>query len=87
MGVGNIVLVMAALAISKSAGWSLADLAFWLTVGLLIGARYIDLVRFRGTTIHDEPATQAHFKRYALVLLVGGAAVWVVARALGPGFP
>jgi hypothetical protein len=87
MGVGNIALVIAALAISNSAGRSLADLAFWLTVGLLIGARYIDLVRFRGTTIHGEPATKAHFKRYAFVLLVVGAAVWVVARALGPGFP
>jgi hypothetical protein len=87
MGVGNIALVMAALAIFKGASWSIADLAFWLTVGLLIGARYIDLVRFRGTTIHGEPATTAHFKRYALILLVVSAVVWAVARALGPGFP
>ncbi len=86
MGVGNIALVMAALAISKSAGWSIWDLAFWLTVGLLIGARYIDLVRFRGTTIHGEPATTAHVKRYALILVVVGTVVWAVARALGPGF-
>ena len=87
MAVGNIALVMAALAIYTSAGWSIADLAFWLIVGLLIGARYIDIVRYKGTTVHGEPATTAHFKRYVLILLVVGAAVWAVARALGPGFP
>ena len=87
MAFGNIALVMAALAIYKSVGWSIADLAFWLTVGLLIGARYIDIVRYQGTTAEGEPATRAHLKRYVLGLLVVAAAVWTVARALGPGFP
>lgn len=86
MGFGNIALVMAALSVYKSAGWSLADLAFWLVIGTLIGARYIDIVRYAGTTAHGEPATMAHFKRYVLMLLAAGAAVWTVARALGPGF-
>ncbi|MDP3767066.1 MAG: hypothetical protein Q8S13_03550 [Dehalococcoidia bacterium] len=86
MGFGNIALVMAVLSIYKSAGWSIADLAFWLIVGLLIGARYIDIVRYKGTTAHGEPATMAHFKRYVAILLVAGAALWAVARALGPGF-
>lgn len=86
MGFGNIALLMAALLIYKSTGWSIADLAFWLIVGLLVGARYIDIVRFEGTTVHGEPATTAHFKRYALTLLVACAAVWAVTRALGPGF-
>lgn len=85
MAFGNIALVMAALSIYASAGWSIADLVFWLTVGLLISARYIDIVRFKGTTIHGDPATTAHFRRYALIVLVAGAAVWAVARALGPG--
>ncbi len=86
MGFGNIALVMVALAVYKSAGWSTADLLFWLIVGLLCGARYVDIVRYQGTTVHGEPATAAHFKRYALILLVVSAAVWAVARALGPGF-
>ena len=86
MAFGNIALIMAALLIYKSAGWSIADFAFWLIVGLLIGARYIDIVRYKGTTAHGEPATMAHFKRYVGMLLVAGAAVWAVARALGPGF-
>lgn len=86
MGFGNIALVLAVLSIYKSAGWSIADLAFWLIVGLLIGARYIDIVRFQGTTIHGEPATTAHFKRYVMILLLAGAALFTLARALGPGF-
>jgi hypothetical protein len=86
MGFGNIALLMAALSIYKSAGWSIADLAFWLTAGLLVGARYIDIARYHGTTAHGEPATTAHFKRYALTLLVACGAIWAVARALGPGF-
>lgn len=86
MAFGNIALVMAALWIYKSAGWSIADFAFWLIVSLLIGARYIDIVRYKGTTIQGEPATMAHFKRYVLIVLMAGAAVWAVARALGPGF-
>ena len=34
---------------------------FWLIVVLPLGARYIDIVRFKGTTIHGDPATKAHF--------------------------
>ena len=86
MGLGNIALVMVALIVYKSAGWSIADLAFWLTVGLLICARYIDIVRYQGTTADGEPATTAHFRRYALMLVVVSAVVWTVARLLGPGF-
>ena len=86
MGLGNIALVMAALLVNKSAGWSIADVAFWLTVGLLICARYIDIVRYQGMTVEGEPATTAHFRRYALMLVPVSAVVWSVARLLGPGF-
>lgn len=84
--VGNIALAAAALAIYNAPGWSIADLAFWLIVGLLIGARYLDIVRYQGTTAHGEPATIAHFKRYVLMLCVTATAVWAAARAFGPGF-
>ena len=86
MGLGNIALVLAALLVYKSVGWSVADVAFWLLVGMLVGARYIDIARYQGMTIDGEPATTAHVKRYALLLLVVSAAVWALARALGPGF-
>jgi hypothetical protein len=86
MGIGNCALLLAAVSVQQSAGWSIADVAFWLIVGLLIGARYIDIGRYKGTTIDGDPATTAHFKRYAPIVLLAGTAVWVIARALGPGF-
>lgn len=87
MAFGNIALVGAAFAVYESRGWSIADLAFLSVVGLLIGARYIDIVRYQGKTADGEPATVAHLKRYVLWLLVIAIALWAVARALGPGFP
>lgn len=85
MMLGNVGLLFAALKIYMSTGWSVADVAFWLIVCLLIGARYIDIVRFKGQTMNGEPATMAHLRRYVLLVLVAGAALWAVARALGPG--
>ena len=86
MAHGNIALVMAAFSIYEGAGRLHAGLASWLIVALLTGARYIDIVRFKGTTIQGEPATTAHLKRYVLVLVVASAAIWTIARTLGPGF-
>ena len=86
MMMGPLGLVLAALSVFRSAGWTIADAVAWLLIGLLIGARYIDVVRFKGQTINDQPATMAHFRRYALLVLSAGTALWAVARALGPGF-
>jgi hypothetical protein len=86
MMIGNCALLLAAVSVQRSAGWSIADAALWLIVGLLIGARYLDIVRFKGTTADGAPATMAHLKRYVLLVLVAGAALWGAARALGPGF-
>jgi len=52
MFVGNIALVAAAFLVYRSIGWSIADLTYWLVIDLLIGARYIDIARLQGTTIH-----------------------------------
>lgn len=84
---GNVALFTAAVSIYKSPGWSIADPAFWLIVLLMIGARYVDIVRYQGMTVDGEPATAAHFKRYVLTLLVAAITVWTVARALGLAFP
>jgi len=87
MGLGNLLLMLTALWIYKSAGWSVADLAIGAVVLLMIAARYFDIVRYQGTTADaDAPATIAHLKRYSLVLVLVATAVWALARALGPGF-
>lgn len=88
MGVGNIGLVVAVLAVYESTtGWTIADLLFWGVVGVLIGTRYVDIVRYQGLTADGQPATMAHFRRYAIVLLATAVALWAATRALGPGFP
>lgn len=87
LGVGNIALILAALMIYKSAGWTIADLVFGIVVAVLIGTRYVDIVRYRGTTADGQPATMTHFRRYVIALLGTAMALWVMMRALGPGFP
>jgi hypothetical protein len=86
MMMGPLGLLLAELKVYVSAGWTVADVVVWLLIGLLIGARYIDIVRFKGTTTDGAPATMAHFKSYVLLVLLAGTAMWAVARALGPGF-
>ena len=86
MMLGPLGLLMTAFKVYLSDRWSVADVAFWLIVALLIGARYVDIVRFKGQTMNGEPATRAQLKRYVLLVLVAGAALWAIARALGPGF-
>lgn len=87
MGLGNLALVLTALWIYQSAGWSIADVLFGAMLLLMIGVRYIDIVRYHGRTADgDDAATTTHLKRYALTLVVVATAVWAVARALGPGF-
>jgi hypothetical protein len=54
---------------------------------VLIGTRYVDIVRYQGLTADGQPATMAHFRRYAIVLLATAVALWAATRALGPGFP
>ena len=87
MGGGNLALVLIALWIYRSAGWSLRDLLFGVIVLLLVVARYVDIVRFHGQTADAEgPATMTHWKRYSLTLVAIAVTLWAVARVLGPGF-
>jgi len=85
MMMGPCALLLTAVAVARSTGWSIADVALWLIVCLTIGARYIDVVRYSGATMEGEPATMADFKLYAVMVLLLGVALWVAARALGPG--
>jgi hypothetical protein len=80
---GNVVLLFAAIYIATAArGWRLSpvDLVFWVTVLTLLGARFLDISWYRGTTSSGEPATMAHFRRYALLLLAIGVALWAGAH-------
>ncbi|HET7599654.1 MAG TPA: hypothetical protein VFK09_05155 [Gemmatimonadales bacterium] len=87
MGAGNLALVLTAFWNAQSAGWSVADIIFAVLPLLMIGFRYIDIVRYQGMTADgDAPATMAHLKRYALTVVLVAAALWAGSRALRPGF-
>jgi hypothetical protein len=75
---------VAAAIINAGTGWLTGlDLAFLAVLGGMLLARWLE---FRGgdpQTATGEPATLAHLRRYTLVALLLGLAVWVVANLVG----
>lgn len=82
---GYIVIAVLALFISQHEGalmFSLLDPIFWIVVALMIAARYLDITRYGGATSDGQPATLAHWRRYAIVVLIASAVVWLGAHAI-----
>lgn len=59
---------------------STSDFIFFATVILLIIVRFIDIKRLNGKTSSGEPATMGHWKKYTLFLILGSAAMWILAH-------
>ncbi|MBM4035721.1 MAG: hypothetical protein FJ291_28610 [Planctomycetes bacterium] len=84
MVLGNGALFFMAVHLAMSApALSLVDAAFWGTVALIIGLRYLDVRKLGGLTVTNEPATMAHWRRYAIALLVVSLLAWAIARLVG----
>jgi len=83
MPVGHVAILVAAMAILRSREWFLswADGFFWAAVAGTLAVRYVDIARFGGMTAAGKPATKATWRRYALILLGGAAALWAAAHA------
>jgi hypothetical protein len=69
--------------IAQSSGPSELDAVYAATVVAMAVARYVDIVRFLGTTSEGEPATVGHFWRYVVVLMLGAGAAWGAAHLVG----
>lgn len=85
MIVGNMVLLFSVSFIVRGhyASFSGADMVFWITVGLLVLLRYADIARFHGTTAQGhQPATMAHWRRYAVWLVAMAALLWFLAHGI-----
>lgn len=83
MGVGNLILVLAAVGISQHhAGFTLTemDLLLWSTALGLLVVRYVDIRYLAGETADNRPATMADWRRYAAALLGVSLALWVGAH-------
>jgi hypothetical protein len=82
--VGNAVLLFMALAIFQRHApfFSFAgiDLAYWIMVLLLVVIRYCDIKYLGGLTSKDEPATLVHWRKYAMLVLLIAAGIWLIAH-------
>jgi len=70
MMIGNVVLLFCVYGIiqHRSSVLSIADAFYWAIVGSLLAARYVDIRYLYGTKADGDPATMAHWRRYATVL-------------------
>jgi hypothetical protein len=83
MVAGNMFLCLSVLSILKTGPYlSLIDIFYWVTVLLLIAARYIDIARFKGKTAEDKPATMGDWRRYVLTLLLIAFFSWLASHGV-----
>ncbi len=84
MMIGNVILLLCAYGIiqHRSSVLSTADAFYWAIVGSLLAARYVDIRHLCGTTAEGDPATMAHWRRYATVLGVVSTSLWLGAHAI-----
>ena len=86
MGVGNLILALAAIAIAQNDlgpfGFSWTDLLYWMTAAALPIVRYMDIRLFDGATADNQPATMSHWRRYTVTILAVSLVLWVGAHLL-----
>ena len=61
---------------------SVFDAVYWIALVSLLLVRYVDIRFLNGETGEGQPATMAHWRRYALTIGVALAGVWLVVRGL-----
>lgn len=86
---GNVLLALAILQIlfSRPPFFSGVDGFFWLVVGVMIAARFLDLSYFSRTRADGQPATATDGWRYVVILVVAAAIVWMVAHMAAHWLP
>ena len=84
MLVGNAILAICALFIAQNYSGFLtaADAVYWITVGCLLAARYVDIRYLYGLTAEGGPASMAHWRRYAMLVLVASTGLWLVVHVV-----
>lgn len=73
---------LAMIAMNREPFPSLLDAVAWITVALILLARRVDITRHHGTTASGDPATLAHWRRYAVAVVVLTALASLVAHAI-----
>ena len=85
MIVGNALLIFCVMAIAQDTSglFTPVDALFWVLVGSLMVARYVDIRYFNGLTSDSDPATMADFRRYAVLLGFIAMGLWIGAHVFG----
>ena len=86
MAIGPIALFALGGLIAQRSGFSAVDIGFGAALASVLLARFVDITQFEGTTADGEPTTPAYFWWYALRLVLGGGAAWMVAHWLQSHF-
>jgi hypothetical protein len=77
---GVIALIFFGLFIAQNERGLVADLGLALLTLLLIAARYVDIRFLAGETMDNKPATMRHWRRYAALMVVVAAGLFILAK-------
>ena len=85
MLLGNVPLMFLVVMIGsrKFASPLIPSIAYFLVVLSVIIVRYADIRYWNGTTADDQPATMAHWRRHAVILISLSSCAWVIAFLIG----
>lgn len=79
-GMAGLLIVSGFIVAEKAPWFAWLDIVYIGIVLSLCGARALDILKFRGQTGEGKPANASHLVRYVLLVVLGSAALWVVAH-------
>lgn len=78
---GNAILVVIAAKMATAGGISLPiDVGFWLTVLLIVAARFVDIRYFEGRDEFGNAATMRDWRRHAIWVVSIATLIWLLIR-------
>ena len=82
-GVAGLVMLAFYIAKNGESTFSLADAIYGVTLGLLVWARYLDIVKYHGLTSEgDRSATLSDWRCYTRNLILVFGIVWIAAHGI-----
>lgn len=83
MFLGNFMLMICAanIIMGESNSTRTSDTIFWFAVFAMIIVRFLDIKFLDGLTATGKPATLAHWRKYAIMLIICSGIIWAAAHA------
>jgi len=84
MFLGNFAIMICAanILMGESGSTKASDIIFWGAVAAMIIVRFLDIKFLDGQTSTGGPATLAHWRKYAIVLIIISAILWSAVHAV-----